>query len=61
MSEEVAAKYPCDLIVFGTFGDFSCCKLLPALYQLERNYLLHPDTRINYWLCMLRVKFRCLY
>lgn len=46
MSEEVAAKYPCDLIVFGALGDLSCRKLFPALYQLERAHLLHPDTRI---------------
>ena len=46
MIEEVAAQYPCDLIVFGTLGDLSCRKLLPALYQLEHAQLLHPDTRI---------------
>ncbi|MFT4058669.1 MAG: glucose-6-phosphate dehydrogenase [Legionella sp.] len=46
MIEDVAVKDPCDLIVFGALGDLSCRKLLPALYQLERAYLLHPGTRI---------------
>jgi glucose-6-phosphate 1-dehydrogenase len=46
MIEEVAAQYPCDLMVFGALGDLSCRKLFPALYQLERANLLHPKTRI---------------
>lgn len=46
MIEDVAAKYPCDLIIFGALGDLSCRKLFPALYQLECAQLLHPDTRI---------------
>ena len=46
MLEEVAAKSPCDLIVFGALGDLSCRKLIPALYQLERAHLLHEQTRI---------------
>lgn len=37
---------PCDFILFGTLGDLSCRKLLPALYQLECNQLLHEDMRI---------------
>lgn len=37
---------PCDFIVFGALGDLSCRKLLPALYQLERADLLHPETQI---------------
>ena len=36
----------CDLIIFGTLGDLACRKLLPALYQLQKAKLLHPDTRI---------------
>lgn len=36
----------CDLIIFGTMGDLACRKLLPALYQLQKAGLLHPDTRI---------------
>lgn len=46
MIEDVVAKYPCDLIVFGALGDLSCRKLFPALYQLERADLLHSDTQI---------------
>ncbi|KTD53393.1 glucose-6-phosphate 1-dehydrogenase [Legionella santicrucis] len=46
MIEEVAAKYPCDLILLGALGDLSCRKLIPALYQLESANLLHPNTRI---------------
>ncbi len=46
MIDNVIAKYPCDLIVFGALGDLSCRKLFPALYQLERADLLHPDTKI---------------
>ncbi|KTC90777.1 glucose-6-phosphate dehydrogenase [Fluoribacter dumoffii] len=46
MIGEVAAKYPCDLIILGALGDLSCRKLFPALYQLERANLLHADTRI---------------
>lgn len=46
MIEEVAAKNPCDLIIFGALGDLTCRKLLPALYQLERASLLHADTQI---------------
>ncbi|KTC86648.1 glucose-6-phosphate dehydrogenase [Legionella brunensis] len=37
----------CDLILFGTLGDLASRKLLPALYQLEKANLLHPDTRIT--------------
>lgn len=46
MIEEIAVKYPCDLILFGALGDLSCRKLLPSLYQLERADLLHPETKI---------------
>lgn len=46
MIDDVAAKYPCDLIVFGALGDLSCRKLFPALYQLERAHLLHADSKI---------------
>lgn len=41
-----ASNTPCDFILFGTLGDLSCRKLLPALYQLEAAALLHPETRI---------------
>lgn len=46
MIDEVATKYPCDLILFGALGDLSCRKLFPALYQLERAQLLHAQLRI---------------
>ncbi|WP_419420959.1 glucose-6-phosphate dehydrogenase [Legionella sp. D16C41] len=36
----------CDLILFGTKGDLASRKLLPALYQLEKQHLLNPQTRI---------------
>ncbi|STX51228.1 glucose-6-phosphate 1-dehydrogenase [Legionella busanensis] len=36
----------CDLILFGTKGDLASRKLLPALYQLEKQNLLNPETRI---------------
>ncbi len=40
------SKSPCDLILFGSLGDLSCRKLLPALYQLECANLLHSHTQI---------------
>lgn len=46
MLPEGVSKSPCDLILFGSLGDLSCRKLLPALYQLECANLLHPDTQI---------------
>ena len=36
----------CDFAIFGVLGDLSRRKLIPSLYQLEREGLLHPDTRI---------------
>ncbi|WP_432695964.1 glucose-6-phosphate dehydrogenase [Marinobacterium sp. YM272] len=38
--------YPTDFVLFGARGDLSMRKLLPALFQLHRNELLNPDTRI---------------
>ncbi len=46
MLEKAVSTYPCDIILFGTLGDLSCRKLLPALYQLECTHLLHANTRI---------------
>ncbi len=46
MFDNAVSKYPCDLILFGTLGDLSCRKLLPALYHLEQANLLHPETQI---------------
>jgi glucose-6-phosphate 1-dehydrogenase len=36
----------CDFAIFGVLGDLSRRKLIPSLYQLDREGLLHPDTRI---------------
>lgn len=36
----------CDLIIFGAKGDLAKRKLLPALYQLEKNNQIHKDSRI---------------
>ncbi|MBS7660867.1 glucose-6-phosphate dehydrogenase [Pseudomonas lalucatii] len=36
----------CTLGLFGALGDLALRKLFPALYQLDRAGLLHPDTRI---------------
>jgi len=36
----------CDFVLFGALGDLSTRKLYPALYQLHRGGLLHPDTRL---------------
>jgi len=35
-----------DIVIFGAMGDLAQRKLIPALFQLERAGLLHPDTRI---------------
>lgn len=43
---EASLRQACDLILFGACGDLSTKKLLPALYQLEKSNLLHPQTRI---------------
>ncbi|WP_371229940.1 glucose-6-phosphate dehydrogenase [Pseudomonas sp. QE6] len=37
---------PCTLALFGALGDLALRKLLPALYQLDRESLLHGETRI---------------
>ncbi|WP_225869107.1 MULTISPECIES: glucose-6-phosphate dehydrogenase [unclassified Nocardioides] len=36
----------CDFTVFGGTGDLALRKLLPGLYERERQRQLHPDTRI---------------
>src|SRR5688500_9145303 len=36
----------CNLIIFGIAGDLARRKLLAALYHLDLENLLHPDTRI---------------
>lgn len=37
---------PCDFMLFGARGDLSRRKIFPALYQLHRAGILHPDTRL---------------
>lgn len=37
---------PCTFGLFGALGDLALRKLFPALYQLDRAGLLHPDTRL---------------
>lgn len=37
---------PAAIVIFGITGDLSTRKLLPSLYELEKNGLLHPKTRI---------------
>lgn len=37
---------PCDFTIFGVLGDLSRRKLLPSLYELDKEGHLHPDTRI---------------
>ncbi len=36
----------CDFTLFGVLGDLCHRKLLSFFYQLDREGLLHPDTRI---------------
>ena len=37
---------PCDFTIFGVLGDLSRRKLLPSLYELDKEGHLHPETRI---------------
>ncbi|MGB5424522.1 MAG: glucose-6-phosphate dehydrogenase [Desulfobacterales bacterium] len=37
---------PCDLVLFGTYGDLARRKLIPSLYQLEKAALIVPDSTI---------------
>ncbi|MCU1721732.1 MULTISPECIES: glucose-6-phosphate dehydrogenase [unclassified Pseudomonas] len=37
---------PCTFALFGALGDLALRKLFPALYQLDRAELLHPQTRV---------------
>lgn len=46
---------PAIIVIFGVTGDLSTRKLLPSLYELEKNGLLHPSTRV---LGVTRRKFR---
>ena len=46
---------PATIVIFGVTGDLSTRKLIPSLYELEKNGLLHPKTRI---LGVTRRKFK---
>lgn len=35
---------PCAIVIFGATGDLTSRKLLPAIYNLSKDGLLHPDT-----------------
>ena len=37
----------CNFVFFGALGDLAQRKLIPALYQLDRQHLLHNSTRIT--------------
>jgi len=37
---------PCSVVIFGATGDLTRRKLVPALYNLARDGLLHPDTSV---------------
>ena len=37
---------PCTFVIFGATGDLTRRKLFPALYNLARDGLLHPDTSV---------------
>ncbi|MBV1787694.1 glucose-6-phosphate dehydrogenase [Marinobacterium sp. D7] len=39
-------NHACDFVLFGARGDLAMRKLFPALYQLHRADLLHPNTRL---------------
>ncbi len=46
MSEDATAPAPCALVIFGASGDLTKRKLIPALYNLEADGLLHPDLQV---------------
>lgn len=43
---ESAEADPCTIVIFGASGDLTLRKLLPALYNLSWDGLLHPETNI---------------
>src|SRR5207248_10098320 len=45
-SVTLKAADPCTFIVFGATGDLTHRKLIPALYRLSKQKLLHPRTAI---------------
>ena len=42
----VREPLPCTLVIFGATGDLASRKLLPAIYNLAWEGLLHPDTSV---------------
>ncbi len=44
--EDIREAGPCTVVIFGASGDLTRRKLLPALYNLAWEGLLHPDTTI---------------
>jgi glucose-6-phosphate 1-dehydrogenase len=44
--EDIRDAGPCTVVIFGASGDLTRRKLLPALYNLAWEGLLHPDTSI---------------
>jgi glucose-6-phosphate 1-dehydrogenase len=42
----MSAIKPCIIVIFGATGDLTNRKLLPALYKLETERMLHPESRI---------------
>ncbi|WP_367670667.1 glucose-6-phosphate dehydrogenase [Sodalis-like secondary symbiont of Drepanosiphum platanoidis] len=46
MSKIFCYVQACDLIILGAKGDLSRRKLFPALYNLEKKKILHPNTKI---------------
>ena len=46
-SVSLRAADPCSIVVFGASGDLTHRKLLPALYRLSKQRLLHPLTAVT--------------
>lgn len=46
MNPNTSAQEPTIIVIFGITGDLAKRKLLPALYQLYKNNLVHEQTRI---------------
>ena len=45
-SVTLRAADPCSIVVFGATGDLTHRKLIPALFRLSREKLIHPQTAI---------------
>jgi glucose-6-phosphate 1-dehydrogenase len=46
LSEQGLSPEPASIVIFGATGDLTHRKIVPALYNLERNGILPPETRI---------------